>query len=220
MTPAGTRGLVWAGSVVAGALAAGVLVSRAADLTPGREAADLLGGLALAALMLVPVGLALHALRVGRPTQLRGAIVVLGVGSVALFTLAPVAVLAILAWIVALSRWDQRTSRPRVGALGLAAIAAAAAVASLFVHVDPYCWERLSGDHGVEAVRAVPPDDPSGLRWSTATASSSGSETEAGGSDVAASGCGSDRIVPAEAIASMALVAVAARAVTRTSAAA
>ena len=132
-----------------------------------------------------------------------------------MFTLAPIALLALVLWAQAWSRWPATTaSRPRPVAAAGALLAAATAVAALFVHLDPHCWEQVRTSDDDTVTRTIAPDSPSGFRW-TVNTGPAGSAITTGG-DVNATGCSSDRIVPAESIASLLFISLAAWAASRT----
>lgn len=210
------RGLVLAGIGIATLLGLGVLVIRIVTADPAPLLPNILAGLALAALQLVPAGLAARSLRTGDRRGLAAATGLLIVGSIPMFTFAPVALLVLVLWAQAWSRWPAAGPRRVPASAGLALLAAAGAVAALFVHVDPYCWERTRTADDGTTTRPVATDAPSGFRWTVDTTTTSGSSISAD-SDVVAAGCSSDRIVPAEALTSLLLTGAAAWAATRAS---
>ena len=200
------HGLVTAGTTIAALLAVTVVVLRWVGAQPPMRIGDLAGSLALAGLLLGPAWLAMRAAHTGQRAPLLGAAALLLVAAVPLFTLAVVGLVVVLLWLVAAARGPDPVGRAPGYAWRLvgAVLLAVGAVAALFVHLDPACWEQVRTEAGT-TVRPVAPTDRAGFVWQVSSRSFSGSSAGAAGSGVLASGCTGDRIVPAEAAVSLLL---------------
>ena len=199
---------VWSGTAIAVTMAVAIFVTRSVGMTAptALRVEGLLGSLAFAVLLAGPGWLAARTLRSGERGPLLPALLLVVLVTFASFSVFVVGgLLVAILWAAAFVRW------PTSGAKGWARVAMAtvgavvlgvAAIAALFVHVDPYCWQQVRLDAGEAIVRRVPARAASGLAWQIDEPSRMGQSIPAD-SNVVSSGCGSDRVVPGEAAASI-----------------
>lgn len=214
------RVLVSIGVAIAAVMAVVIFVTRWAGATGSvaLRIEGLAGSLAFAVLLAGPAWLAARTLRSGQRGPLLPALVLVVLVTFTSFSVFVFGgLLVAILWGQAFLRWPPsgRASRVRVAVTTLGAAAlGVVAMTALFVHVDPYCWQEVRTNAGGTVVQRVPATTASGFAWQVDATSGMG-QSIGGDSDVVSSGCGSDRIVPAEAAASvlagLAALAVAAR---------
>lgn len=216
------RVLVWAGTAIAATMAVAIFVSRwVGEIAPtALRVEGLAGSLAFAVLLAGPGWLAARTLRSGQRGPLLPALLLVVVVTFASFSVFVLGgLLVAILWGQAFGRWPtpRKKGWARLAAATVGAVVlGVAAMAALFVHVDPYCWQQVRVDAGDTIVWRVPAQAASGFAWQIDESSGMGGRIAAD-SNVVSSGCGSDRIVPAEAAASILAGATALIVATRTS---